>query len=310
MAEILAQKGAHVTICARTQSKLESALSRVQARASNPSQQQLSYVVADVSTFDGAKTAVAACKAQAPDAVFCCAGGAKPGFFLTQSEADFAQGIRTDYMTTLSTAHSAANAMARAGVRGKIVLVSSTLGFMGLVGYAQYTPMKHAVRGLAESLRSELLLYGIDVHAYFPATILSPGFEVENETKPKITRDIEGVDEGLTPSQCAQGLLKGVQSGRFFITTDFNTDLFRAASAGGVPGNGILDKLYAVIAWVSCSIGSPSFSITTLVDLGTNHVLLLSQIGLPIWRRWVADSAIIAHREEHYKHLGLTLPSK
>lgn len=38
--------------------------------------------------------------------------------------------------------------MARNGVvEGKIVLVSSLLGFMGLVGYSQYAPMKHAIRG-------------------------------------------------------------------------------------------------------------------------------------------------------------------
>lgn len=43
---------------------------------------------------------------------------------------------------------AAANAMARNGVvEGKIVLVSSLLGFMGLVGYSQYAPMKHAIRG-------------------------------------------------------------------------------------------------------------------------------------------------------------------
>lgn len=38
--------------------------------------------------------------------------------------------------------------MARTNVvNGKIVLVSSTLGLIGLVGYSQYAPMKHAIRG-------------------------------------------------------------------------------------------------------------------------------------------------------------------
>lgn len=38
--------------------------------------------------------------------------------------------------------------MARSGVKdGKIVLVSSLLGLMGLVGYSQYAPMKYAIRG-------------------------------------------------------------------------------------------------------------------------------------------------------------------
>lgn len=100
--------------------------------------------------------------------------------------------------------------MARNGVvEGKIVLVSSLLGLMSFVGYSQYAPMKYAIRGLAETLRSELILYGISVHAYFPATIFSPGLEEENKTKPKITKEIEGADEGLTPEQCAKGLIKG-----------------------------------------------------------------------------------------------------
>lgn len=83
-----------------------------------------------------------------PDTVFCCAGGAKPGFFLEQTEEDFEHGMKTDYWTCLATAHAAANAMARNEVKdAKIVLVSSLIGFMGLVGYSQYAPMKHAIRG-------------------------------------------------------------------------------------------------------------------------------------------------------------------
>ena len=64
-------------------------------------------------------------------------------------------------------------------------------------------------QGLAESLHSELLLYGIDVHIYYPATIYSPGYEEENKTKPEITKVIEGIDEGVTPKQGAAILLKG-----------------------------------------------------------------------------------------------------
>lgn len=164
--------------------------------------------------------------------------------------------------------------MARSGMKdGRIVLVSSTLGYMGLVGYSQYTPMKHAIRGkpfmlkyfylvrllksnfdgfqsisipllwltlllsflplssvlsetlfepssiifgtafpstgLADSLRSELLLYGIKIHAYFPGTILSPGFEIEQKTKPRITKEIEGKVEALSCEDCAKGLMRG-----------------------------------------------------------------------------------------------------
>ena len=67
------------------------------------------------------------------------------------------------------------------------------------------------IAGLAECLRSEFQLYSIDIHTYFPGTILSPGYEQENRTKPQITKDLEGDDsEGLSPEECAKALIKGV----------------------------------------------------------------------------------------------------
>jgi len=69
--------------------------------------------------------------------------------------------------------------------------------------------LSYIYAGLADSLRSELLLYGIDVHVFFPPTMYTPGFDEENKTKPAITRKIESTDEGLTPEQAAAGLLAG-----------------------------------------------------------------------------------------------------
>jgi hypothetical protein len=63
--------------------------------------------------------------------------------------------------------------------------------------------------GLAETLRSELLLYSIDVHIYFPATIYTPGYIEENKTKPKVTLKIEESDAGLQPEESAKKLLRG-----------------------------------------------------------------------------------------------------
>ena len=63
---------------------------------------------------------------------------------------------------------------------------------------------------MAESLRSELLIYGIDVHIAFPATIFTPGLTEENKIKPKITLKIEEADGGKRPEEIAAGILKGV----------------------------------------------------------------------------------------------------
>lgn len=63
--------------------------------------------------------------------------------------------------------------------------------------------------GLAETLRSELALYHIDVQLFQACTMYTPGFENENKTKPPITKKIEEGDEGLTPEVAAARMLKG-----------------------------------------------------------------------------------------------------
>ncbi|WFD00722.1 hypothetical protein MYAM1_003474 [Malassezia yamatoensis] len=120
-------------------------------------------------------------------------------------------------------------------IEGRIVFVSSVVGMMGLVGYAQYSPMKFAIRGLAETLRSEFQMYGIQVQCFFPATILSPGFEEEQKTKPEITKKIEEGDDAKTPEQCAKCLLRGVQHGPFAITDGLVGRLLKASSSGSAP---------------------------------------------------------------------------
>lgn len=58
-----------------------------------------------------------------------------------------------------------------------------------------------------------MLLYGINVHIFFPPTMFTPGYEEENKTKPKITLKIEESDTGLTSDQAALALFQG----KFFL---------------------------------------------------------------------------------------------
>lgn len=55
-----------------------------------------------------------------------------------------------------------------------------------------------------------MILYGIDIHIYFPPTMYTPGYEEENKIKPKITLKIEETDAGITPDQAAMALIQGV----------------------------------------------------------------------------------------------------
>ncbi|KAG2340737.1 NAD(P)-binding protein [Suillus weaverae] len=278
LAKLVARKGAHVSIVARTQSKLDDALKELEANRQSPDQVFKAFSFS-LNTADESAAALQAASdahgGQVPDAVFACAGAAKPMYLLEMQPEDLSYGMANGYWVQAWTAFAAAKQMVRENKKGKIVLVSSTLGYMSLIGYSSYSPAKHALRGLADSLHSELMLYGIDTHIFFPPTMYTPGFEEENKTKPAITRTIESADEGLTSDQAAAGLLAGVEKGHAHITADLITSLFRASTRGCAPrSNAALDFLLDLVALV----------------------------GVPIWRRSV-DKQVLAHRAEHREYL-------
>ena len=127
--------------------------------------------------------------------------------------------------------------------------------------------------GLAEGLRSELILYGINVHCFFPCTIYTPGYIEENKTKPKITLKIEEADAGLTPEQVAAGIFKGialstvavqclstfafalaVQYGQHQSAADLITNIFRASTRGASPSNNVLVDLVLNVVGLVCGL--------------------------------------------------------
>jgi len=193
------------------------------------------------------------------------------------TEEDLKGGMRDGYWVQAWTAWAASKKIAKQKKKNaKIVFVSSTLGLMSIIGWAGYSPAKHAVRGLADTLRHELILYGTDVHIFFPPTMFTPGYENENKTKPKITKEMEEGDDGLTAEQAALALVKGVEKGHVHITGDFLTSLFRASTRGSAPrANWIWEGLMDAVAY----------------------------IAVPVWR-YSADKKVADHRIEHQDYLA------
>ncbi|KIJ56884.1 hypothetical protein M422DRAFT_148865 [Sphaerobolus stellatus SS14] len=278
LALLLTKKGSHVSIVARDEVKLSKALEQMETVRQNPEQILKSYSFS-LNTLETSKAALdAACaphSGQAPDAVFTCAGTAKPGYWIEETEEQLLNGMSNAYWIQAFTALAATQKMVRDGVQGRLAFVSSILGLMSFVGYSTYAPGKHALKGLAETLRSELVLYGISVHIFFPSTIYSPGYEEENKTKPTVTKKIEEADSGLQPEQVAEGILEGVSKGYSRHAVDFSTRLFLSANRGNSPSS------------------------NTLFDMALNAI---SWIGIPIWRRSV-DSEVRKHRDEHMRYL-------
>ncbi|PFH52781.1 hypothetical protein AMATHDRAFT_188909 [Amanita thiersii Skay4041] len=277
LAIALTKKGAHISIVARNKERLQNALQELENARQTPDQVLKAYSYSLTESASSIAAIQAACDdhgGKCPDAFFLCAGTARPGFFLEQTEESLKRGMDDAYWVQALSALAAAKCMIKNRASGKIVFVSSVLGYMSMVGYSSYSPPKHALRGLAETLRSELLLYSISVHIFFPGTIYSPGYVEENKLKPKITLKIEETDDGMKPEEAAGVLIRGVQNGHFHISGDILGNIFRSSTRGATPNNNyFLDIFYALIGW----------------------------IALPIWRRSV-DSQVVGHRGEHLRY--------
>ena len=62
----------------------------------------------------------------------------------------------------------------RTGRPGRIVQISSVLGVMGIPFVGPYAASKFALEGMSESLRRELMLYGVDVIIVGPGAVVTP----------------------------------------------------------------------------------------------------------------------------------------
>lgn len=62
----------------------------------------------------------------------------------------------------------------RTGQPGRIVQISSVSGAMGIPFIGPYVASKFALEGMSESLRRELMLFGIDVIVVGPGAVLTP----------------------------------------------------------------------------------------------------------------------------------------
>jgi NAD(P)-dependent dehydrogenase (short-subunit alcohol dehydrogenase family) len=60
------------------------------------------------------------------------------------------------------------------GPKGRIVMISSVAGKSGNPLASPYSASKHAIEGLSESLRRELMLFGIDVIMVAPGAVKTP----------------------------------------------------------------------------------------------------------------------------------------
>jgi 3-dehydrosphinganine reductase len=212
----LAAGGADVTLIARRRWRLDEAKAEVEANRARPEQRVLT-ISADVSRRDEVAEAIASATAAlgAPSLLVTSAGVARPGYLHEVDLDEFERVMAVNYFGTLYAVRAAVPRMAEGG---RIVLISSAAGLIGILGYAAYAPTKYAVRGLAETLRGELRPLGIGVSVVYPPDTDTPQLHEENLTKPPETRRITGAARPWTADAVAEQIVRGVERGAFVIS--------------------------------------------------------------------------------------------
>ncbi|KAF4121155.1 3-dehydrosphinganine reductase [Geosmithia morbida] len=260
VAKQLSSKGANVVLVSRSVDKLKAALLEVKAAARDSGTQRFHYISADVSAPSYAGPVLTETKrlngGQPPDIVWCIAGLATPELFNDMDMVSMRRQMDVNYFGTAEMCQAALRewqapeAPVEATPR-HLILTSSAIVFFPVPGYLPYLPSKFAIRGLAEGLSREALLYPqrVEVHLVCPGTILSPGFEREEKIKPEITKQLEASDPRQTPDEVARSSIRGLENGNFFVTVNLFNWLMQVGTLGSANrnGTGILDSIVACL---------------------------------------------------------------
>jgi NAD(P)-dependent dehydrogenase (short-subunit alcohol dehydrogenase family) len=122
------------------------------------------------------------------------------------------------------------------GPKGRIVMVSSVAGKAGNPLASAYSASKHAIEGLSESLRREMMLFGIDVIIIAPGAVKTPIWgksdKAELATNSPYAPALEKIraftrhlsEIGLPPEKIAERIFEALTSSnpkvRYQITPD------------------------------------------------------------------------------------------
>merc|ERR1712137_562381 len=98
--------------------------------------------------------------------------------------------------------------------------------------------------------------YDIGVSIFHASSMDSPGYEVEERTKPEITKKIEGTSKLFQPSEAALHCLRAVEAGKYHICSDYDIEAMRMLGNGLTPRNypifeSIISPLFPLLGFIA-----------------------------------------------------------
>ncbi|MCK5098694.1 MAG: SDR family oxidoreductase [Desulfobacteraceae bacterium] len=223
IAKKLASLGADVIIFARGKEKLEQAVKELSQYCKEG--QKVSFMQLDVSENLEVNRVMnqAVNSFGVPDILINCAGRAMPDHFEDIRYEQFDETMKINLYGTWNVVFCLVPHMKKNG--GYIVNVASIAGFVGIFGYTDYCASKYGIIGFSEALKSKLKKYNIMVSVLCPPDTDTPGFELENATKPEETKAISAHAKLLTTEKVAGFLIKAIKKKKFMIIPGFDGKL-------------------------------------------------------------------------------------
>lgn len=211
------RQGGSVCILAREQLAIQDALREIEALRTSEDQ-LIKSITGDATQKDDIEPKIIDFVSEngVPDYLINSVGYAYPEYVQKYKFEDFKSNMEVNYYGQLIPTLILLPIFMREK-KGHISFISSMLGYMGIIGYASYAPSKFALVGLAEVLRHELKSYNIRISILYPPDTDTPGFEIENQTKPKETEILSGTAKLFSPEKVAKNYLRGISKGKFYI---------------------------------------------------------------------------------------------
>jgi len=139
------------------------------------------------------------------------------------SDVEWHKGLSVNLMSHVYGARAVVPKMLSRG-RGAFIITASAAGLLTQIGDTIYTASKYAAVGFADSLAITHGDQGLEVGLICPEGVATP-----------LTENIKGGAQDLggvkTTTEAAKAILKGVEEGRYFITTHENTETYLKAKA-------------------------------------------------------------------------------
>jgi short-subunit dehydrogenase len=223
LARLLLSKGARVLLVARNEERLRAAASELEAAGAQDD--SVRYVAVDATDGPTMSAAFDALSAEGvrPYFLFNCAGRALPNYFENISSTQLEESFRLNILTAWNAIKACLPEMKKSG--GYIINTSSVAGFVGVFGYTDYAVTKFGLIGLSEALKSELERYNIKVAVLCPPDTDTPGYELENQTKPAETLAISANAKLMSAEEVAKACLRQLEKGNFILLANLESKL-------------------------------------------------------------------------------------